>query len=103
MNTLTIDELHSRLCSYDERNPLRADLVEPGEEAPAAGAPGCACDNCFYGRHRMADELLRFRLTTNRDGTQQHHAALMNEHGPVALSGSEAAVRRCIELGRFER
>lgn len=45
-----------------------------------------------------------FSVATDPDtGARTHRAALMNEEGIVHVSGSEAAVKRCIELGRFER
>lgn len=55
------EALRDNLCSYDPRNPIYADLAacrDPDEPMPRAGAKGCGCDNCFYGRHWMAAELL---------------------------------------------
>lgn len=61
---LTDEELHSKLCSYDPRNPIYKDLAplhDDDDPLPPPARPDCACDNCFYGRHPMADELLRLR------------------------------------------
>lgn len=55
-------EICERLCSYDPRNPISKDLLESlesiGAEPAAPGAETCSCDNCFYGRHRLAEALL---------------------------------------------
>jgi hypothetical protein len=50
------------LCSYDQRNPSWSELfgyLDP-EDMPVRG-PNCACDNCFYGRHELALEILRLK------------------------------------------
>lgn len=51
--------LLASLCRYDSRNPASADL-DPDEREPVA-ATGCSCDNCFYGRHRLAAVLIEQR------------------------------------------
>lgn len=55
---MDIDEVLHNLCLYDSRHPLYADLVFDDEDRPVPRAPGCACDNCFYGRDRLAVALL---------------------------------------------
>lgn len=55
----TNEQVRANLCRYDSRNPASADL-EPDEREPVA-APGCSCDNCFYGRHPLAAALLEAR------------------------------------------
>lgn len=65
---LSDDDLMSRLCNYDPRNPFCADLTafrDDDEPVPVTGAKGCSCDNCFYGRHHMANELLQLRGACN--------------------------------------
>lgn len=52
---MTIEEINSKLCYYDPRNPNRVVL----DEYPPFPDPGYSCDNCFYGRTRLAEELLR--------------------------------------------
>lgn len=64
---MTKNQILQNLCYYDEMNP---DCVLDGEELKEyqekinknkkAGHTGCACDNCFYGRTRLAEEILRF-------------------------------------------
>ena len=46
------------LCIYDPRNPLGADVKD---RHPVSNyfTYVCNCDNCFYGRSRLADVLLR--------------------------------------------
>lgn len=57
---LSTQEVCGYLCNYDPRNPLSAELVDP-DDPDDRRAPDCSCDNCFYGRHRLADALLRER------------------------------------------
>jgi hypothetical protein len=47
-----------RLCSHDPRNPNRVELLED-EDDPGPGHPCGGCDNCFYGRHEMAEALIK--------------------------------------------
>ena len=52
------------LCTYDIRNPygyLSYDAVDDDEAVPAPRQQGCACDNCFYGRDKLAMEIIRLR------------------------------------------
>jgi hypothetical protein len=58
---MTRDEILRTLCSYDPRNPGSAMLMSMMGERPEPGAKDCSCDNCFYGRHKLAVELLRQR------------------------------------------
>lgn len=43
------------LCAYDKRNPDY--LFE--EDEPIKPRESCFCDNCFYGRNKLAVEILR--------------------------------------------
>ena len=62
----TMKEVISSLCSYDTRNP---DFIDTGElfgddwieETRKPYEKDCGCDNCFYGRSRLAVEILRLR------------------------------------------
>lgn len=49
---MTRKDLYERLCRYDARNPAKLD---PDEDTPKKG---CSCDNCFYGRHKLANLAL---------------------------------------------
>lgn len=59
---LTQEETHAktkelalaRLCWYDKRNP---DYTED-EDWPIERKDTCYCDNCFYGRDKLANIIL---------------------------------------------
>jgi hypothetical protein len=62
-------EILSNLCYYDKRNPdCTADNEEIEEHKKmlerASKKIGyeksCSCDNCFYGRTKLAEELLKY-------------------------------------------
>lgn len=62
---MTEDSVKQKLCYYDRRNPYfaieEANGYDP-EEVSATGnysKDGCCCDNCFYGRSKLAEEILR--------------------------------------------
>lgn len=58
---MSIEEIKSNLCWYDERND--ESLMSPSDkEKMNRGEDKCMCDNCFYGRHELANELLKFKL-----------------------------------------
>lgn len=54
----------TKLCYYDRRNPDFAIKEEYGydkEEVEATGnfaKKDCACDNCFYGRAKLTEQLI---------------------------------------------
>jgi len=59
--SMTDEEIRTRLCIYDPRNPSSADLyAEEGDEVQPPRI-NCSCDNCFYGRDELAVELLSAR------------------------------------------
>jgi hypothetical protein len=68
---LTLDEIKEELCYYDLRNPdvvgtygmTKEELKEDGYGNHAK--KDCSCDNCFYGRTKMAEELLRYYYMVN--------------------------------------
>lgn len=43
------------LCSYDKNNPDYIKLEDEDERKPRAN---CYCDNCFYGRDKLALEVI---------------------------------------------
>lgn len=60
------EEVLGNLCCYDPRNPNNSLWAyEDSEEKPEANRPDCACDNCFYGRTKLALEILRLRGETS--------------------------------------
>lgn len=57
----TQDEIYENLCTYDPRSPYYADLAMALEDDMRQPRQNCCCDNCFYGRDRLALEILRLR------------------------------------------
>ncbi len=53
---MKMEKILSNLCYYDKRNP---DCDYPDDER--AKKEKCFCDNCFYGRHELANELLKYK------------------------------------------
>ena len=66
---MTDNQVKTNLCVYDRRNPDFAITEEYGydkEDVDATGnfaKPNCGCDNCFYSRHKLAEEILRLMGT----------------------------------------
>ena len=65
------DEIRSKLCYYDTRNPqgVISDTTEQEiKEAGYTTAPkkNCTCDNCFYGRTELAMYILELIKTTTQ-------------------------------------
>jgi len=46
-------EVLENLCNYDKRNPYFDKEFDEVKTTP------CYCDNCFYGRDKLARELLK--------------------------------------------
>jgi hypothetical protein len=65
---LTRNEALSSLCYYDRRNPDAPDdeTIEDHENMIKRKSKkfgydkSCSCDNCFYGRTKLAQELLKY-------------------------------------------
>jgi len=59
---MTREELLDKLCYYDIRNPYcpfdEEELLERKKDVNNNGP--CYCDNCFYGRTPLAEELLKY-------------------------------------------
>lgn len=63
---MTDNEIREKLCYYDLRNPDGISIFASKEEIDEEGygnhrREGCSCDNCFYGRTILAEELLKFK------------------------------------------
>lgn len=57
---MTDNEIKINLCNYDEDNPYNIlDLFEDDDRPEPRN--GCACDNCFYGRDKLAVQILETR------------------------------------------
>ena len=55
----------SKLCFYDRRNPdflIKEEFGYDKEEVESTGnfaKKDCACDNCFYGRSKLTEQLIK--------------------------------------------
>lgn len=61
-DTLTIEEIKRNLCYYDPENPHNNLGLYEEDERPTP-RDNCYCDNCFYGR----DKLARYILSNGND------------------------------------
>jgi len=50
-------EIYASLCYYDARN----DCLLLDEDSPPPRRHDCSCDNCFYGRDKLANEILNLQ------------------------------------------
>lgn len=64
---MDINEIITNLCSYDKRNPNN--VLDEGEDTVVKQP--CYCDNCFYGRTVLANELLKL-IQRYENGTNLH-------------------------------
>ncbi len=55
---MELEEIKSNLCWYDVRNTDSLISVEDKKEFVKENEECNYCDNCFYGRHELANELL---------------------------------------------
>ena len=61
---MTEEQIFEKLCYYDRRNPLFNELGlgdYDDDDIPIARRDGCSCDNCFYGKDKLAVELLKMK------------------------------------------
>jgi hypothetical protein len=63
------EEILTKLCYYDLKNPdncidnynlTKEELNIPQIEGKDYANKDCLCDNCFYGRTKLATELLKY-------------------------------------------
>ena len=53
-----------KLCYYDKRNPdCTADDDEIEYNKYYTSKKGCCCDNCFYGRTKLAEYIIELYET----------------------------------------
>lgn len=60
---MELAEVYENLCTKDPRSPYWSSLyVDDDDDDPPPEPRGdCYCDNCFYGRDKLALEILRLR------------------------------------------
>ena len=56
---MKIEEVYSNLCTKDHRNPLYFEVYDGYEDVPPTPRENCSCDNCSYGRDKLAMEIIR--------------------------------------------
>ena len=56
MEAEALKEVYTNLCAYDKRNPFCTETC--GCERSELTRENCMCDNCFYGRTKMAEQIL---------------------------------------------
>jgi hypothetical protein len=64
LSNLTMTEIAEKLCYYDTRNPDGVKSYMTEEEIKEEGYTAtskhdCSCDNCFYGRTKLALYILK--------------------------------------------
>lgn len=59
---MTRQEVLESLCYYDIRNPYN---VLDKEEIKDHNKKDCYCDNCFKGKTKLAEELLKYIYINN--------------------------------------
>jgi hypothetical protein len=63
----------TKLCYYDKRNPdfqIKEEYGYDEEEVKATGnfaKNNCACDNCFYGRSKLTEQLIKIQELLTSD------------------------------------
>lgn len=84
------EEIKSNLCYYDPKNPYynldaydKEDRPQPRNE--------CYCDNCFYGRDKLAMQLLELKRECDEARSQRNALAASLEY--IASAGISA--RHC--------
>lgn len=64
---MTENQVKTNLCIYDRRNPdfaITGEYSYDKEDVDATGnfaKPSCSCDNCFYERTKLAEEILKLK------------------------------------------
>jgi len=57
---MKLSEVYDNLCVRDRRSPSFNDFYwDEDEEAIPEPRQQCFCDNCFYGKDRLALEIIR--------------------------------------------
>ena len=65
---MEMQKILESLCYYDKRNPdctADDDYIESKKESLKKKNKSCSCDNCFYGRTELAEEILKLKLIIN--------------------------------------
>jgi hypothetical protein len=83
-------EIKSNLCYYDPKNPNNNLDAYEDEDRPQPRKK-CYCDNCFYGRDKLAMQLLE--MIRERDEAREIAGRLAHFLERPAYSVDEAIAR----------
>lgn len=65
---MKMKDIASNLCYYDKRNPdNNLDIMDLDDNEIEAAKKDCYCDNCFYGRTKLALYILKLRSVMPRE------------------------------------
>lgn len=81
---MNIVDASSSLCAYDSKHP-DYELFFGHEDPKPRPHPGCSCDNCFYGRTELANEIIRLRTLMN---SEHYEWELKDASGECVAGGS---------------
>lgn len=59
---MKMEDIASNLCYYDKRNPdNNLDIMDLDDNEIEVAKKDCHCDNCFYGRTKLALYILKLK------------------------------------------
>lgn len=63
---MEMKDIASNLCYYDKRNPdNNLDVMDLDDNEIEAAKKVCYCDNCFYGRTKLAEYIIKLKGQLN--------------------------------------
>lgn len=100
----------TKLCHYDRRNPdfqIKEEYGYDEEEVKATGnfaKNNCACDNCFYGRSKLTEQLLKAQeLLSDRRFTLEDVLKIADKyHNIMCLYGNVKGIEYLQSLSQLK-
>ena len=63
---MKMKDIASNLCYYDKRNPdNNLDIMDLDDNEIEVAKKDCYCDNCFYGRTKLAEYIINLKGQLN--------------------------------------
>jgi hypothetical protein len=88
---MTTEEVLTRLCYYDSRNPDHITFLE--DDAFTLERPNnCSCDNCFYGRTKLAEHYLKVREEIMNIALKTHDQVSIGKQSEIRELGVNGLV-----------
>jgi len=78
---MELNEIYSQLCCYDKRNP---DYLQD-DDFDWVPRDNCFCDNCFYGRDKLALYIIKIKKDMTKGMVSQTVESL--EYDFVLIKG----------------